>query len=201
MRKTLLMLAVLSVLSPSAHAQDPQLVTPDLPPLDARAMDGKALQADEPVRLTPEGPAVIKLSEDAASVIIGNPAHATAMLENPRLIMLMPGQPGATKVMALDRNGRAIFSRHVLVGGTPGGHLRVTRVCATSTAGGCKPVSMYYCPDKCYETAIPESTVVPGATGDVSKPVEESTPAAPAGQPAESTATPDSFAPDMGVVQ
>lgn len=149
-------LAVFSVLTAMpALAQDDAGFS-KLQPLPAAAMDDAA-----PIRMTPEGPAVIKLDEDAASVIVGNPAHATAILENPRLIMLMPQQPGATKVMALDRSGKAIFNRHVLVGGGSKGFIRINRACNSSQNADCRPVSMYYCPDRCYQTAVaqPESAI------------------------------------------
>lgn len=148
----------------------------DLPPLPAAAMAepaGDVVPEGEPIKLTSEGPAVIKLDKDAASIIIGNPAHATAVLENPRLIMLMPQQPGATKLMALDHDGKAILNRHVLVGGGKSKYLRINRVCATATAGACKPVSVYYCPDRCYETVVPEEGAETAATGDVSNPVAD----------------------------
>jgi len=132
-----------------------------LDPLPAAAMDDGA-----PIRMSPDGPAVIQLNEDAASLIVGNPAHATAILENPRLIMLVPQQPGATRVMALDRTGKAIFSRHVLVGGGKSGFIRINRACANSDAAGCQPVAMFYCPDRCYETNVPAAGASVQATGD-----------------------------------
>lgn len=176
MRASGLLLAfiVTLFLAAPAYAQNADMTMPNLPPLDAKAMDNEA-----PINLSPDGPAVIKLNEDAASVIIGNPAHATAMLENPRLIMLMPAQPGATKIMALDKQGKAIFSRHVLVGGTKAGFLRINRICGTAGGETCKPVSMYYCPDKCYETAIQTATPTGTAAGDTSNPAPDA-PAAPA---------------------
>ncbi len=157
----------LSVLFFAGH--DAVAQATDLPPMPESAM-----QDDEPIRLTPDGPAVIRLNEDATSVIIGNPNHATALLENPRLLMLMPSQPGATKVMALNREGKAILNRHVLVGTGKAGFKRISRVCTTSTSGTCVPVSMYYCPGKCYETAVTQAGVATGATGDIGNPVTDS---------------------------
>lgn len=142
-----------------AFAQDPNFS--NLPPLPAGAMDEGA-----PIQITPEGPAVIKLDEDAASVIVGNPSHATALLENPRLIMVMPAQPGATKIIALDRNGKAILNRHVLVAGGQAGYIRVNRACGSSDNASCQPVSMFYCPDRCYETAVTAPGAQTMATGD-----------------------------------
>lgn len=164
-------LFVISTLSAPVLAQDDGGYS-KLEPLPATAMDD-----GEPIRMTPEGPAVIQLDDDAASLIVGNPQHATAILENPRQIILIPQQPGATKIMALDHAGKAILSRHVLVGGGKAGFIRINRSCANSTAAGCQPVAMYYCPDRCYQTNVPApGAAAATATGDAGIPA----PAAPA---------------------
>lgn len=184
MRLSFFVLALAAATLLSAHQISAQEAAP---PADALAMPALAADAmgdDAPINLSPDGPAVVKLDEDATSIIIGNPAHASALLENPRLLMLVPGQPGATKVMALNRQGKAIFNRHVLVGAGKSGFKRISRVCATSDSGTCAPVSMYYCPDKCYETAVTQTAGSAGATGDVSNPVTD-TPENPAEDTAE----------------
>jgi hypothetical protein len=161
---------VLSVLVASAVlAQDG---FENLPPLPAAAMDEGA-----PIRLNPEGPAVIKLEQDAASVIVGNPTHASAILENPRLIMLMPQIPGATKLMVLDKSGRAILNRHVLVGGGKAQYMRINKICSTSQNPNCLPVAMYYCPDRCYATALhaTEGGVATGAGAAYAPPAASGT--------------------------
>lgn len=179
MRKFWLLILLVAAMSPQAMGQDtpqplplaqsgamPQDTLDKLSTLKAEAMDEA-----EPIRLSPDGPAIIKLNEDAGSVVIGNPAHATALLENPRMMMLVPQAPGATKVMVLNREGKAILNRHVLVGTGRSGFMRVNRVCALSSGGQCAPVSMYYCPDKCYETSVPESGAgLSGASGALSNP-------------------------------
>jgi hypothetical protein len=156
-----------------------------LPALPAASFD-----ADAPIRLSPDGPAVIKLNEDATSVIVGNPAHATALLETPRLLMLMPAQPGTTKLMILNREGKTILNKHVLVGGSKAGFKRITRVCAAGKSTDCKPVSAYYCPDKCYESAIPEAGVDTTATGDLASPPVQAAPA-PEGLVVDDAPNPD----------
>ncbi|HEY8962990.1 MAG TPA: pilus assembly protein N-terminal domain-containing protein [Alphaproteobacteria bacterium] len=140
---------------PVADAQSMPATTDlkNLPPMDAKALDDGA-----PIRLSPDGPAVIQLDRDAATVIIGNPNYASAVMENPRMIMLMPGQPGATKIIALDREGKSILNRHVLVGSNKSDFMRINRVCALGTET-CMAQSVYYCPDgdKCYEAAPSQS--------------------------------------------
>lgn len=147
----------------------------DRPPagLSLPPMPEAAMADDAPIRISPDGPAVIKLDEDAGSIIIGNPEHATALLESPRLLMLMPAQPGATKIMVLNRDGKTILDRHVVVSSGRPGFKRISRVCATSQASGCQPVSVYYCPDRCYETAVPEEGAALAPTGDVGVPVTD----------------------------
>jgi hypothetical protein len=154
------------------------------------ALPANALDDGAPITLTPDGPAVIQLDSDAASVIVGNPAQATAILENPRLIMLVPQQPGATKIIALDRNGKTLLNRRVLVGGNRDGFIRVNKVCNQASGANCRPVSMYYCPGRCYETSIAQ----PGA--EISEPTN---PPAPENSPAPALTPPDVSNGDTGV--
>lgn len=153
-------LIVLNILplSLTALAQD---TMPKLEALPANALDDSA-----PIQMGPGGPSIVQLDQDAASIIVGNPTHATAVLENPRLIVLMPQQPGATQVMALDRSGKTILNRQVLVGGGSSKGIRINRACSVSrNAANCQPVAMYYCPDRCYETALPTAEAM-GVSGD-----------------------------------
>ena len=163
---TAVFVIVLNLLAVNASMaqQDPQ----GLPALPANAMDDGA-----PIELSPDGPAIIKLNTDAASVIVGNPAQASAVLENPRQIILVPQQPGATKVIALDRNGNTLLSRHVLVGGNRDNFIRVNKACNKAAGQTCQAVSMYYCPDRCYETTLPQpGTAAANASGDNAKAVD-----------------------------
>lgn len=155
----LVLVFIISTLSMPVLAQDDGGYA-KLAPLPASALDDGA-----PIKMSPDGPAIIQLDEDASSLIIGNPAHATAVLENPRQIVLIPQAPGATKIIALNRAGKPILSRHVLVGGGKSGFIRINRACANSSAAGCQPVAMYYCPDRCYQTSTPASggTVAPSS--------------------------------------
>lgn len=174
----------LSLLSPNlpASAQDD---LSNLKPLPANALDEGA-----PITMGPGGPSVIKLSQDAASIIVGNPAHATAVLENPRLIVLMPQQPGATQVMALDRGGKMILNRQVLVGGGSNKGIRINRACRVGRTAECQPVAMYYCPDRCYETSLPSPEEM-GVSGDNAvAPIDNGAPMPAAPAPEE---TPDTL--------
>ena len=38
--------------------------------------------------ITPDGPKIINLNEDAKSVIVGNPNHINVVLDNPRMVVV-----------------------------------------------------------------------------------------------------------------
>jgi len=154
--------ALIAVATP-ATAQEAEVFTGSMPALDASQMDDTT-PVEGPIRITPDGPAIIRFSEDAGSVIVGNPAHASAVLESPRQIMLMPGAPGATKVIALNREGKTIFNRSVVVGGGSGEYMRINRNCMMAGEMPCAPASIYYCPDRCYETSLNAGTGEGGCT-------------------------------------
>lgn len=179
---TLVFVSVLNLLALSpAFAQDGGFA--QMKPLPADAMDDGA-----PINLSPDGPAVIQLDSDAASVIVGNPAQASAVLENPRLIMVVPQQPGTTKIIALDRNGKTLLNRRILVGGSRSNFIRVNKMCNQASGANCRNVAMYYCPDRCYETTVvqPGSETV-NPSGDNATAVENaSVPGAPSGMTQDS---------------
>ncbi|GEM_PF-2107480 len=120
------------------------------------------MEAGTPLTITADGPALIRLDRDASSVIVGNPAHATAMMDNPRLIILSPVAPGMTSLVVLDESGDPIIERKILVNPPRAGYVRINRVCEASQAEGCVPASVYYCPDGCYSVSIAGSEPVTG---------------------------------------
>lgn len=110
--------------------------------------------AQDPIVISADSPALIRLERDAASVIIGNPAHAVASVESPRLILVNPVAPGATALIILDDKGEAILDQKIIVNAAREGYVRINRVCAASDAEGCAPTSVYYCPDTCHPMTI-----------------------------------------------
>lgn len=119
------------------------------------AVDEALLADDAPFILSQDTPTIVNLPADAGSVLVGNPEHAQAVVENPRLVMLMPRRPGATSLTVLDTKGKLIMSRKVLVGGTTKtGTLRINRVCKPND-GSCNPTKVYNCAGRCYETIMP----------------------------------------------
>ena len=118
---------------------------------------------DPPVRLTPDKSELIRLDEDAEVVIVGNPAHASVLTENKRLLVVVPQLPGATHFTVLGDEGKVIMQRHVIVATPKERYLRVRRNClgVASPSGSavpddCRTTRVYYCDGMCHEIAVPE---------------------------------------------
>jgi hypothetical protein len=105
---------------------------------------------DDAIRLTPDRTRILRLDQDAASVIVTNPAHASVVMDNPRLLVVMPREPGTTSFTVLDREGKTILERNVIVTGAQQKYVRVRRMCAEGDSS-CTSSAYYYCPDGCYE--------------------------------------------------
>src|SRR4051812_10313128 len=50
----------------------------------------RPIKRDDALRLTSNKDEMIRLDKDAASVIVNNPAHASIVLDSPRLLIIMP---------------------------------------------------------------------------------------------------------------
>lgn len=120
------------------------------------------------IRLTPDRTEVVRLEQDAASVVVTNPAHAQVMLETPRLLLVMPRQPGSTSLFVLDKDGNSIFERDIIISGSTKPYVRIRKSC-NDNAGNCNADTYFYCPDGCYEvgTVAPSDGTpeVPPAAG------------------------------------
>lgn len=131
--------------------------------------------ADDPIRLTPDRTRIIRLEQDAASVIVTNPAHAAVVMDSPRLLVVMPRAPGTTAFTVLDREGKVLLERSVIVTGAQKKYVRVRRMCADGDSS-CAPSAYYYCPDGCYEVSPVESdgaTNIPPIAGGTAPTPEE----------------------------
>lgn len=122
--------------------------------------DSKSVSRDENagiLRLTPDKTHVLRLERDAASVIVANPEHAGVMLDSPRLLIIMPRQPGTTSFTVLDARGESLLEKTVIVSAVQQDkqYVRIRRMC-DGNDNSCVPSANYYCPDGCYEI----STVV-----------------------------------------
>ncbi len=118
----------------------------------------KPIKDDEPLRLTTNKDRIIRLDKDASSVIVNNPAHAVVMLDSPRLLIVMPRQPGATSFSVLDGDGNTILHKEIIVTNVQPQYVRIRRMCNGSDPT-CVPNAYFYCPDGCYEvTAVGDAS-------------------------------------------
>lgn len=97
---------------------------------------------------------LLRLSEDAASVIVANPAYANVVADTPRHLVIMPRQPGATTFTVLGQNGNIIMERKVVVGADQDRYVKIRRACSNAGDSECAATSVYYCPDGCHEVYV-----------------------------------------------
>ncbi len=123
---------------------------------------------DAPLKITMDQTKLIHLKQDAADVIVDNPGHVSVALDNPRLLIVTPHNPGVTSMTVLDSGGETIMRRDIIVTNVQQNYVRVRRMCNGSDPT-CSATSYAYCPDGCYEvTAVPDSAS--GGTGSVPPP-------------------------------
>jgi len=141
---------------------DSRVAVATTPPETATA-DTAAVVDDSLIRLTPDRTKLLRLDQDAASVIVTNPAHASVALESQRLLVIMPRAPGTTAFTVLNRDGQVILEKSIIVTAAESKYVRVRRIC--DGAEGCVESAFYYCPDGCYEV-----TPVPAMDGPMEVP-------------------------------
>ena len=131
--------------------------TPPIDVLPAKTAETKGLYFDvneithPQIDLTPDKSELVRLEGDAASIIIGNPAHLSIMAESSKLLVLVPRSPGASYFTVLNTKGEVVMQRHVIVASPKEKYIRVRRSCAGSSNQNCQETSVYYCPDMCHQ--------------------------------------------------
>jgi hypothetical protein len=150
---------LLCVAAPAAHADGIEQMTRLLKGGDSAAAGSttavagnqaaKTLGDSDAIRLSPDRTKVLRLRENAASVVVANPAHASVILDSPRLLIVMPREPGTTSFTVLNAEGKELLTRNIIVSATQPQYVRVRRVCGN--ARDCAPSNYYYCPDGCFE--------------------------------------------------
>ncbi len=103
------------------------------------------------IEMTPDKSELVRIDQDAASIIVGNPNHLSIMAESARLLVLVPREAGATYFTVLNGKGEVIMQRHVLVAAPKEKYVRVRRSCVGSANKNCQETSVYYCPDMCHQ--------------------------------------------------
>ncbi|WP_394693829.1 pilus assembly protein N-terminal domain-containing protein [Hyphobacterium sp.] len=76
---------------------------------------------------------VVRLQASASTVIIGNPAIADAVIHDRRTLIVTGRLFGRTNIIALDRQGRVIYSEDFVVGPSTSGQLVLQRGAARTT--------------------------------------------------------------------
>lgn len=105
-----------------------------------------------PLRLTQDKSELVPLDREAGSVVIGNPGYISILVDSPKLAVVVPRMEGATYFTILDKEGKVIMQRHVIVGSPKKNYVRIRRSCSAAPQGTpCQPTSVYYCPDMCHE--------------------------------------------------
>jgi hypothetical protein len=108
------------------------------------------------VNVSPASPTLIDLADDAASVIVGNPAHASVILDNPRRMIVNAGMPGMTNIIVLNKAGKVIFNSPVISGAPTGDLIRIQNACING-GENCEANKIYYCAEgqRCHSVAMP----------------------------------------------
>lgn len=188
-KKPLLCVAVIAVFSVlpvfSALAQDAEAGgTPPPGVAGVEVLSADALQADEqsayapndpthpPLKITPDKSEIVRLDQDAGTVIVGNPNHISVLAENVRTLVLVAKNPGATYFTVLGKNGDVIMQRHVVVAKPGENYVRVRKACASSDDDNCQATQVFYCPDMCHEI-IMNTEAEKNEKTDLTKALEE----------------------------
>lgn len=100
--------------------------------------------------ITQDKSEMIKLNQEAASVIVGNPTHISVLLDTPNTLVVVPRAAGASHFSVIGKDGSVVMERHVVVGAPKEQYVRIRRSCAGDSRN-CQATSTYFCPDSCYE--------------------------------------------------
>lgn len=110
--------------------------------------------------ISPDSPRIVQLSEDASSVIIGNPEHASVAMDNPRLLLITAKRPGMTGLTVLGKNGQVILQENLIINGPTQNFIRIKNACING-GDGCQPTRMFHCEKDtaCNNVIVSEPTV------------------------------------------
>lgn len=146
--------------TPGAASKDAQNSAP-------ASSEDPSIIDDGIIRLTPDNTKVVRLDQDAVSVVVANPVHASVVLDSPRLLIVMPREPGTTSFTVLNEKGDTILERTVIVTSTAKKkYVRVRRSCDASDST-CVKDSYFFCPDGCYEVIPTQSPNSPAPTPEI----------------------------------
>lgn len=132
----------------ATNIADGKAETIDMP---AIATAGEDIAITHPIlNITQDKSEMVKLDHPAASVVVGNPAHISVMLDTPDTLVVVPRAAGASYFTVIGKDGSILMQRHVIVGAAKEKYVRIRRSCGANDQG-CQPTSVYFCPDMCHE--------------------------------------------------
>lgn len=109
--------------------------------------------AAEPLIVTLDKAELLRLSTDAADVIIGNPAYVDATIQDPRVLTLFGKRPGETNIIILNSSKKVVLNTAVVVRPESGRHVKV--ISPMKGAQGAAE-SNYSCAGRCSPTVLGE---------------------------------------------
>jgi hypothetical protein len=93
----------------------------------ARGAQAAAAPAGDPLEVTVDQAMVVKLPENVATIVVGNPLIADVSLQAGGMLVVTGKGYGATNVLALDHTGAVLMERAVHVSGPESGVVVVYR--------------------------------------------------------------------------
>ncbi len=157
--------SALMLITAHAHADNHEKAV-DLPPVTQDEQAKLPEKTTHPiVRLTPDKSELIRLEKDAASIIVGNPAHINVIADSAKTLVIVPRLPGATHFTVLGKQGQVIMQRHVIVASPKEDYVRIKRTCSGDD-DECAKTSVFYCPDMCHEISVEGQTTEATASNE-----------------------------------
>jgi hypothetical protein len=157
-----------AVINPAPASKEAPPATPPVASIQYGTAKPDGEDTHPALSLTADKAELVRLDADAASVIVGNPDTVNIQLENRRLLIVTPHQPGTTYLSILNDSGNVIMQRHIIVSAPKANYIRIRRSCA-GQASGCQESSVYYCPGMCHpvgsSAAMPSGAVSAQASG------------------------------------
>lgn len=99
---------------------------------------------------------VMKLDQDAVSIVVGNSKHLNIVADSPRTLVLIARMPGVSNFSVIGKNGDPILERNVIVAGPEDKFVRIKNTCKSNDRS-CKSTNIYYCPDTCHAVDLPDN--------------------------------------------
>lgn len=117
---------------------------------------------------------ILRLPQDAAHIVVGNPSVLDVTVETPRMLFLFGKKPGETNLTILDANRKEILSRPVVVTAEDDRHVTVH---ASSKNGTGSVETIYSCAGRCAKVMAPDPAAMASPVPSAEPPPPEPLPA------------------------